>query len=120
MGVAEALIQTALVGEAVDAGPALIFVADEEMKYLAANRCACETLGYTRDELLKLRVTDVAREPDSPSEYDQMLVRGGRDGIALLTRKDGSTLPFTYRATRTSVAGLRLWVSVGFVLDAER
>jgi PAS domain S-box-containing protein len=117
MGVAEALIQTALVGEAVDAGPALIFVADEEMKYLAANRCACETLGYTRDELLQLRVTDVARESSSPTEYDEMLARGRRDGLALLTRKDGSSVPFSYRATRTTVAGLRLWVSVGFVAD---
>jgi PAS domain S-box-containing protein len=117
MGVAEALIQTALVGEAVDAGPALIFVADEEMKYVATNRHACEVLGYTRDELLKLRVTDVAREPTSPSEYDQMLSRGWRDGVAQLTCKDGATLQFAYRAAQTSVAGLRLWVSIGFLLD---
>jgi PAS domain S-box-containing protein len=117
MGAAEALIQTALLGEAVDAGPALIFVADEEMKYVAANRRACEMLGYTRDELLRLRVTDVAREPTSPGEYDQMLARGWRDGVALLTRKDGSTVPFSYRASQTTVAGLRLWVSIGFVED---
>jgi PAS domain S-box-containing protein len=119
MGVAEALIQTALVGEAVDAGPALIFVADEEMKYVAANRYACEALGYTRDELLKLRVTDIAREATSPAEYDEMLVRGWREGVAELTCKDGTTLRFAYRASQTSVAGLRLWVSIGFLLDGS-
>jgi PAS domain S-box-containing protein len=117
MGPAEALIQTALLGEAVDAGPALVFVADEEMRYIAVNRRACEVLGYTRDELLGLTVADVAREPTSRVEYDQMLGRGFRDGDAILTRKDGQTLPFSYRASRTKVAGLSLFVSVGFVPD---
>src|SRR5262249_28733418 len=78
MGAAEALIQTALLGEAVDGGPALIFVADEEMRYLAVNQRACDVLGYTRDELLELNVTDVAREPTSPAEYDEMLARSLR------------------------------------------
>jgi PAS domain S-box-containing protein len=114
MGVAEALIQTALVGEALDDGPALVFIADDDMKYLAVNRYACETLGYTREELLRLRVTDVAREDDSSQEYEEMLRRGSRNGIAILTRKDGSTFPFEYRAGQTTVAGLRLYVSVGF------
>jgi PAS domain S-box-containing protein len=117
MGAAEALIQTALLGEAVDAGPALVFVADEEMRYIAVNRRACEVLGYTRDELLGLTVTEVAREATSPSEFDQMLARGFRDGEAVLTAKDGRELPFAYRASRTKVAGLDLYVSVGFVAD---
>ena len=114
-GVAEGLIQTALLGEAVDAGPALVFVADDEMKYLAVSRSACEELGYTREELLKLKVTEIAREPASPTEYDEMLVRGARDGVTTLTRKDGSTFQFRYRATKTTVAGLHLFVSIGFV-----
>ena len=115
MGAAEALIQTALLGEAVDAGPALVFVADEEMRYIAVNRRACEVLGYTREELLGLTVADVAREPTSPADFDQMLARGFRHGDAILTRKDGGELPFTYRASKTKVAGLELFVSVGFV-----
>jgi PAS domain S-box-containing protein len=114
-GVAEGLIQTALLGEAVDAGPALVFVADEDMKYLAVSRSACEELGYTREELLKLRVTEVAREPDSPTAFDEMLVRGARVGATTLTRKDGTTFTFHYRATKTTVAGLHLFVSIGFV-----
>jgi PAS domain S-box-containing protein len=117
MGAAEALIQTALVGEAVDAGPALVFVADDEMTYVAVNRCACDTLGYTREELLRLRVTDVARERTSPAEYDEMLARGSRDGVSVLTTKDGRELTFEYRATQTKVAGLRLFVAIGFVVD---
>jgi PAS domain S-box-containing protein len=115
MGTAETLIQTSLLGEAVDTSPALVFVADEEMRYIAVNQTACDALGYTRDELLALRVADIAREPDAPAEYDQMLARGRRDGVALLTTKDGRTLEFHYAASKTRVARLEMFVSVGFV-----
>jgi PAS domain S-box-containing protein len=112
---AEALIQTALLGEAVDAGPALVFVADEEMRYIAVNEFACQTLGCTRDELLELRVSEVAREAEAPSQYDELLVRGSRHGTSILTCKDGSTVQFDYHATKTRVAGLHLFVSIGFL-----
>jgi PAS domain S-box-containing protein len=117
MRAAEALIQTALLGEAVDAGPALIFVADERMEYLAVNERACAELGYTREELLELSVTDVARAPESPTQYDELLVRGFRYGTSILTRRDGSTVEFQYRASKTTVAGLDLFVSIGFVRE---
>ena len=65
MPAAEVLIQTALLGEAVEAGPALVFVADEQMRYIAVNQFACAALGYTREELLALHVPDIAREPGS-------------------------------------------------------
>ncbi len=112
---AEALIQTALLGEATDEGPALIFIADEEMRYIAVNQCACQTLGYTRDELLALRVDEIAREPEAPTQYDEMLARGFRHGTAVLTRKDGTTVDFLYRASKTQLAGMNFFVSVGFV-----
>ena len=117
MPAAEALIQTALLGEAVDSGPALVFVADEEMRYIAVNQYACEALGYTRDELLALQVSDVAQDPGAPAQYDEMLVRGIRHGTAVLTRKDGSTVGFFYRAANTKVAGLAFFVSIGFLDD---
>jgi PAS domain S-box-containing protein len=114
---AEVLIQTALLGEALEAGPALVFVADEEMRYIAVNHFACEALGYTRDELLALTVAEVAREPEATRQYDELLARGFRHGTATLTRKDGSTVAFLYRATKTTVAGLAFFVSVGFLSD---
>jgi PAS domain S-box-containing protein len=115
VSVAEDLIQTALIGEAIDDGPALVFVADETMRYVAVNDTACRALGYSRDELLQLSVRDVARDPASPTEYDEMLARGFRHGTALLTCKDGTCLEFFYRAAQTTVAGLTFFVSVGFV-----
>jgi PAS domain S-box-containing protein len=117
VAVAEDLIQAALIGEALDDGPALVFIADETMRYIAVNETACQTLGYRRDELLALSVTDVARNPDAGTEYDEMLVRGFRYGTTMLTRHDGATVEFMYRASKTEVAGLLLFVSVGFVGD---
>ena len=117
MPAAEALIQTALLGEAIESGPALIFVADEDMHYIAVNQFACEALGYTRDELLAMQVSEVAQYAGAPAQYDEMLARGIRHGTAILTRKDGSTVEFFYKAASTTVAGLAFFVAIGFVAD---
>ena len=117
MPAAEVLIQTALIGEAIEGGPALVFVADEQMRYIAVNRFACESLGYSREALLALSVADVAKEPEAAGEFDEMLTSGFRHGTTRLTRNDGSTVEFFYRAARTTVAGLLFFVSVGFLSE---
>ena len=109
------MIQAGLIGEALDDGPALIFIADDRMRYVAVNKLAAETLGYAREELLELAVTDVVRTEEAPDEYREMMVQGARVGRATLTRKDGSTVAFGYRAARATIAKLEFWVSVGFV-----
>ena len=110
---AEPLIQASLLGEAVDGGPLAIFVADEQMRYVAVNQYAADMLGYTRAELLELRVPDIARESEAPAQYDELVLARGRTGVAVLTRKDGTTLEFAYDAAETRVAGMPLYVSIG-------
>lgn len=109
---ADALIQTALLGEAVENGPAAVFVADETRRYVAVNRTACELLGYAREELLALRVDDVVA--GAPGWQD-MLENGTTLGTTTLTRKDGSLVSFRYMAGATAVAGMPVFVSVGRV-----
>jgi PAS domain S-box-containing protein len=116
----DALVQSSLVGEALEDGPALVFVADHEMHYVAVNRFACDALGYTRAELLELRVTDVAVETAAPTLYDDMLRRRAGSGSTPLRRRDGTLVTFTYRASQTTLAGLTLYVSVGFLDDVPR
>lgn len=111
------LIQPGLLGEAVDTGPALVFVADDDGRYVAVNRRACEVLGYEREELLELRVTDVAVAADAPDLYRALRRRGEAAGTTLLRGKDGSLHAYAYRATETTTAGMPFWVSVGFVDD---
>jgi len=115
MVTAQQIIQTGLIGEALDPGPALIFIADDDMNYVVVNQLAADVLGYTREELLGMRVTDVVRSPTAADDYEQMMKRGELTGSAVLTRKDGSELTLHYRAGRTRIAQLEFFVSVGFV-----
>jgi PAS domain S-box-containing protein len=113
MGVSEPLIQTSLLGEAIENGPVAVLVADEHGRYVAVNQAACLLLGYTREQLLELRATDVARYDEAPAEWAEMELQGSHAGTSRVTRKDGSTIDFAYVAGATVVAGMPVFVSVG-------
>jgi PAS domain S-box-containing protein len=113
-GLSQAAVQQTLLMDAVDRGPALVFVADETMSYVAVNETACSALGYTRTEALGLRVSDVATEAEAPAEFDAMVRRARSEGVSLLRAKDGSFLQFTYRTAEVRVAGMPYFVAVGF------
>ncbi len=116
MSVAEPLIQASLLGEALDNGPVLVFVADENMRYVAVNARACAELGYTREELLALEVTAVYRDAQAPRMYEAMVAGRVAEGEVELTRKDGSTFSMHYTANETRMAGMPFYISVGRVL----
>jgi PAS domain S-box-containing protein len=107
MNVSQPLVQSSLVGEAIDQGPVLVFVADEDMTYVAVNQFACDVLGYTREELLSLKVSEVGPEPSFTAAKEAGRVR--------LRRRDGTELEVDYRGAKTTVAGLSLYVSVAVV-----
>ena len=110
MGVSEPLIQASLLGEAVEHGPAAVFVADETGRYVAVNQAACTLSGYTREELLSMHVFDLS---PSNSKWEQMQRTGPVAGTATIRRKDGSKVKFRYLAGATLVAGMPVYVSVG-------
>jgi PAS domain S-box-containing protein len=109
------LVQASLIGEAIDDGPVLVFVADEEMRYVAVNRHASDVLGYTRSELLALRVTDVAPHTGTLERFKSLLADQAIEGKSTLRRKDGTDVSTRFAARQTTVAGLMLYVWVGFV-----
>src|SRR5437899_11825111 len=112
-GVSEPLIQASLLGEAIENGPVAVFVADEDGQYVAVNQAACVMLGYTRKELLDLRVVDVARYAEADAEWTEMRKSGARVGTSRLTRKDETVVEFSYVAGATTLAGMPLYISVG-------
>jgi PAS domain S-box-containing protein len=112
VSVAEPLVQAGLLGEAIDRAPDVVLVADESMRYLAVNQAACRLLGYTREELLALRMTDVATYPEASGDYDEMMARRGKTGRALLRRKDGEQIAAAYRAHETKLAGMTVYVAI--------
>jgi len=114
-GLAQDALQQFLLYDAVDRSPALVFIADGEMRYLAVNNTACDVLGYTRAEILALKVTDVVIEPEAPSLYRAMLEEGSQRGHVEIRAKDGSRFPFAYEAAEVRASSMSYWISVGFV-----
>jgi PAS domain S-box-containing protein len=112
MSSSEPLVQSVLLGEAVEHAPVAILVADEEMHYVAANGTASELLGYTREELLQLKVTDVAKYPEAEGEFEAMMTTGQLAGRTTFVCKDGRKLSLQHRSSETSIAGLTYYVAV--------
>jgi PAS domain S-box-containing protein len=117
MSVSEPLVQSVLLGDAVEHAPVAILVADDEMRYVAANQYACVLLGYTREELLEKRVTDIARYPEASDEFKEMVTSGELNGLTTVVRADGTELKMRYRAKETRMAGLLYYVSVSWPED---
>ena len=111
--------RAAILAAAMEEAPVCIFVADGEMRYVAVNRYACELLGYTEDELLALRVSDVATYDEAPQEYSQMKEHAYLRGRSKLRCKDGEELWLEYVAGEVEVGGERMYVSVGHAAFAR-
>lgn len=111
------LVQKSLVGEALEHGPVAIFVADDDGRYLAVNAYACELLGYTRSEFLDLRVPDVAVDPEAEANYSEMRRTGSHTGLSRLRRSDGSEIEMHFRASQTTVGGMRVYIGACWPVD---
>ena len=115
--VAHDLVQKSLVGEALDCGPLAVFVAGDDGKYLAVNAYACDLLGYDREELLALRVTDVAVNESAAADFEEMQRQGRHVGAVTLRHKDGRELEMHFRACETTVGGMPLYVGACWPVD---
>lgn len=80
-----------------------IFIEDEDDRILDANPRACELLGYTREELLNLRVSDL-QAPEVrgiPGQVIRSELASGKEIIeGLDIRKDGTRVPVEISTTR--------------------
>ena len=79
----------------LDAAMEGIFVADAEGHFVDVNPAACQMLGYTRDELLALRIADLmpADHPlgaTSLAAFGPLLHAGVFRGEVVMRRKDGT------------------------------
>jgi PAS domain S-box-containing protein len=98
---------------ALDAAPVCVFVADGEMRYRAVNAYACELLGYSEEELLTMRVPDVASYDEAPKEYAVLVEAAYLRGVSRLRSKDGEELLLNYVAGEFELDGETLYISVG-------
>lgn len=91
-----------------------ILIADAEGNYLGANPAATELLGYSREELLKMRVTDiVASDPQLvEAEYARYLQEGNWRGEFELKGKNGQRVSTEISAQVISLPTDTLYVSI--------
>jgi PAS domain S-box-containing protein len=89
-------------------------VADREMRYVAVNAYACELLGYSEEELLALRVSDVATYDEAPREYSALIENAYLQGVSRLRCKDGEELLLSYVAGELELDGQPVYVSIGY------
>lgn len=77
-----------------DESVAAIFVFDEEKHFVDANQAGLNLLGYSRDELLRLRIADVDADPTGVLPAHEKLLAGGRlvNYEHKLRRKDGAII----------------------------
>jgi CheY-like chemotaxis protein len=89
----------------------IVLVADRQMRYLAASAGACRVLGYSLEELLALRVTDVVKETDAKQRYRRMVEEGRQEGEITLLCKDGRPVRARYEAHEAQADGVPYYVS---------
>ena len=107
------LVQETLLGEALEHAPVGAIVLDEEGRYLAANRLACELSGYTREELLEAGAKALAFDPERvPATMARMASGELEGGVAAMKRKDGTAVMCEYRVGATRSGGLPFFVVV--------
>jgi PAS domain S-box-containing protein len=78
-----------------------IFILDRDGRVVEANSEACKQLGYTREELIDLPVTNISARPDLDlkSLTSELRRKGRLSYITGHKRKDGSTFPVELRLT---------------------
>ena len=104
----------ALVEQASDA----FFLHDRQGRFVDVNQRACESLGYSREELLSTAVFDVERDFDLPKAQQAWAQIQVGEAVTLYghqRRKDGSEFPVEARLSPCMVAGERL--ILGLVRD---
>jgi PAS domain S-box-containing protein len=108
----EDFVRSALIGEALERAGYVVLVADDTMQFLTASDGACELLGYTREELTRMRVPQIVQDADAPTRYAQMIDEREQYGQVTLLHKSGDRIPAAYKAAETKVGELTYYVSV--------
>jgi two-component system cell cycle sensor histidine kinase/response regulator CckA len=86
-----------------------IFISDADSRFIAVNGAACELTGYSREELLEMRIPDLHEEIDLEAyrEYHD-LIMAGQEALseAMVLRKDGTKVATEFNNRRIDIGGV--------------
>lgn len=104
-----------IIEQAIDA----MFIADHKGNLLDINQQACKSLGYTRNELLKMNIVDfnpqLIKEEKIEELYQKIVRQAGLTFESEHRRNDGSTFPVEINASIIQLDGET--VAIGFARD---
>ncbi|MBC7783464.1 MAG: PAS domain S-box protein [Burkholderiales bacterium] len=90
-----------------------ILLTDDTARYIDVNAAACALTGYTREQLLQLRIWDLTPPPAHRSGealWDAFIRSGQQSGEYVLTYKTGVQTTVEYRAVANVLPGVHLSV----------
>lgn len=84
---------------------------NEKRRYTDVNDVACELLGYSREELLKMRIDDISFPSGAHVKpmYAQFVEDGGMRGIFALRRKSGEVIWVRFQSRVTNGRSHAVW-----------
>jgi PAS domain S-box-containing protein len=85
-----------------------IFISDQDSRFVAVNNAACDLTGYSREQLLKMRIPDIHDLPDLDAYkmYHQRIF-GGEEILseAKILRSDSAKIDIEFNNRCVSIAG---------------
>lgn len=84
---------------------------DANRCYIAVNDSACELLGYSREELLTMRIDDISFPSGAHVEpmYSQFVEDGSMRGIFALRRKSGDIIWVRFQSRIVNGRSVATW-----------
>jgi PAS domain S-box-containing protein len=86
-----------------------IFVVDAGLRYVEVNRKGAEVLGYTKEELLNMKITDIIppeQAPRSAAEFEKLRSRGSYENfVGKVKRRDGQWMDVEVNSSAIIVNG---------------
>lgn len=79
-------------------GAEYVVFADPDRRYTDCSEAVCLLLGYSRAELLRMRIDDVSYSADVSKRFEQFVRLGADDGEFVLRHKNGSPIPIHYQS----------------------
>jgi PAS domain S-box-containing protein len=88
-----------------------IYIVDtESLLFIDANEAALGLYGYSRDELLRLKITDVSLEPEKT--IDSISSRQNYVALRMHRKRDGTVIPLEISASYSQFQGSQVLISV--------